>query len=432
MKKISWLIIALMLVTVVQGVVYNNIPVVEITLLNQDPDPVSPGDYVELRFKINVVGEAKAKDFVVELLPTYPFSLDPNEVAQRDIGDLTTTGNGEYSIRLKYKVRVDEDAVEGENPIQVRYRMGTSPWITESFDVNIQTVDATISIESVKTTPEVITPGENAKVAIKVKNIADSVMKDVTLKLDLTYASYINQVTTTTLSDSLSKFDTIPFAPLGSATEKKVKTIKSGEEVLFTYDLVAYPEAESKVYKVPIEITYYDELETAYTKYDIIGLVVGSTPDISVVIESTDLLVGKKKGDVSIRFVNKGLSDIKFLNVKLDEAEDYEILSSKEVYLGNVDSDDYEAADYTLYLNKDVDPEFAGDIDLTLSLLVEYKDANNKAYTKNVYLPLRIYNPKKLSNGNGSSPIGTVALVVLFVVVLWFAVKKFKKAKKKD
>ena len=432
MKKIiSLILMILMFTTLVQGVTYNSIPEVELTIINQDPDPVSPGDYVDIRFKINVVSEATAKDFVVELLPTYPFSLDPNEIALRDLGDLTTTGNGDYSIRTKYKVRVDEDAIEGENQIKLRYKLGTSPWITESFDINIQSVDATISIESVKTSPEIISPGENAQVVLIVKNIADSLMKDVTIKLDLTYASYIDQVTTTTLSDSLSKFDSIPFAPLGSATEKKVKTIKSGEEVSFTYDLVAYPEAESKVYKVPIEITYYDELETAYTKYDIIGLVVGSTPDISVVVDDTDLVVGKKKGDVSIRFVNKGLSDIKFLNIKLDETIDYEILSSKEVYLGNVDSDDYEIAEYTLYMNKNVDSKFAGDIDLTLPLLIEYKDANNNAYSKEIDLPLKIYNSNKISDSKKSSPINVVTIIIV-LVVLWFVIKRFKKSKKKD
>src|SRR3989338_11296225 len=55
-----------------------------ITMVNQEPDPAEAGRYVTIRFKIENSGAENAEDITVELLPEYPFSLDRSE--ERRVG----------------------------------------------------------------------------------------------------------------------------------------------------------------------------------------------------------------------------------------------------------------------------------------------------------------------------------------------------------
>ncbi len=412
MKTKLFLIIGLFTLLLLSTVSAQEAPRINITMMNQDPDPVGPGEYFEIRFKIhNSRAGSEAGNFQVALDPVYPFSLDPNEEAVRNIGTLPALGSGGNIIIVKYKVRVNDDAVEGTNPLKLKYKHDNTDWIAREFDINIQTLDANLAIISVATDPSKIKPGEKAVVKIKVKNMADSTMKDITMKLDLTFSSYLDQIATLTATDSLIAFNSLPFAPLDSATEQKIYSLKPGEEHLFTYDLIAYSDAESRVYKVPVLITYYDELETLYTKIDIIGLIVGTKPDMSVIVDESDLYVGKQSGTVTIRFINKGFSDVKFLDVSVEDNSNFELISSPEVYVGNVDSDDYETADFEIYLNNGA---IKKEKTITFPVHVEYRDANNNFYMEDHDLDLKILKPEKLGIKQSS---GTSTFVIVLVVV---------------
>ena len=104
-------------------------------------------------------------------------------------------------------------------------------------------------------------------------------MEDISFKLDLALSSLLSKVSTSTVSNgdtSTIYYDSVPFAPINSATEQKIKMMKPGEEKELVFEIMVYPDAEARVYKVPIVLDYRDELERNYTKEDIVGLVVGS------------------------------------------------------------------------------------------------------------------------------------------------------------
>lgn len=403
-------------------------PALNISMMSQDPDPVSPGRYVELRFKIfNNNPGTTAKNAQVMLDAVYPFSLDLNEEPIRSLGNLDGYGNGKNSMIVKYKVRIDDKAVEGSNPIILKYKQDGMEWLSKEFDVEIRTVDANLAIVSVETVPEKIKPGEEAAVNIKVKNMADSPVKDITFTLDLTFSNFLDRLTTLSAADSITAFNAMPFAPIGSATEQKIYTMAPGEEKTFSYNIIAYSEAESKVYKVPIELTYFDTSGNEFTKSDVIGLVVGTKPDLSVLIDETDLYVGKDTGTVTIKIINKGFSDTKFLDVKAEATDDIDVLSAHEVYVGNVDSDDYETAEFKIYLKKDGKEEQT----LKFPVIVEYRDANNNFYTDTYDLDLEIISPSKLGQASGGG--NPFVLIVLAVVVIggYLLYRRNKNRKKK-
>ena len=90
----------------------------QIDLMSQDPDPVEPNNYVDLRFKIYSTGET-VRDVTVELLPEYPLSIDPNEKAERIVGTINGYSTDDGATIIKYKVRVAKDAIEGTDRIGI-------------------------------------------------------------------------------------------------------------------------------------------------------------------------------------------------------------------------------------------------------------------------------------------------------------------------
>src|SRR3989339_1179438 len=102
----------------------------KVTLLSHDPDPVEPGNYADLSFKIENWGTRAAEQTIVELLPQYPFSLDPGTNPQKAIGNIPGLQFSQNAVIVKYRVKVDENAVDGKNLIKIRYKISTSDWIT--------------------------------------------------------------------------------------------------------------------------------------------------------------------------------------------------------------------------------------------------------------------------------------------------------------
>ena len=110
-----------------------------VSLINQDPYPAIPGDYVKLVFQVNEIANPECKTITFELLEQYPIVFDPNQ--QRII----TADSGFYQkdfnsfLIAPYKVRIDENAVDGDNPIEVRMMYGGNlGYESYQFNVNIE------------------------------------------------------------------------------------------------------------------------------------------------------------------------------------------------------------------------------------------------------------------------------------------------------
>jgi hypothetical protein len=394
----------------------------DVTMVNQIPDPVEPGQYVELRFKFENRGSENAEDIVVELIPEYPFSLEPGESVTKYIGSVHGRQIGDIGTIVKYRVKVDENAVEGENDIELKYKInkaGYPPnWIKlDTFTVDIQTHDAIMAVEDVKLVPKEFVPGQSGSLTITLKNMADSVLKEIKTKLEVS--------TTNVLTTSVATTD-YPFTPIGSTNEKTIGLLEAKESVDIEFNLVADPDAEANIYKVPLTIKYSDELGTNYTKNLIIGLIIGGEPDLAINLDDSTITSSGAKGTVTIKFVNKGTNDVKFCYVKLRESDEYEILSPSEDYIGSIDSDDYETVDFDLYVS-------SKESEIFLPLTVEYKDANNKEYTEEIKIPLKLYSSseaKKYGVKKGNSAVGIIIILIIVGAGLFFYIRKKRKTKK--
>lgn len=355
---------------------------VHITSVKYEPYPAEPGKYFDLWLKVQNAGTEKG-NLKFKLIPKYPFSLDASDTAERNIDSLLA---GETTL-LHYKIRTDSKAIEGKTPL---YYEATIFGMTESSNINIwvQTIDANIAVNAIKTAR--IAPGETKPVEIELENLGDSPLSNINVKLDLTSA-------------------TLPFIPINSTTEKKLFVIEGKQKGSVIFNIMALPGAVSNSYKIPIEIKYNDGTGTNYTKSSIIGLVVGANPDLSLTIASSTIYSKGSIGVVGVKITNKGLSDVKLMNVKIKNSENYQVLGESTVYVGNVDSDDYETAEYRIKVNKVKN----GITPLTLEL--DYLDANNNKYVETKEVELKIISAKDLGISDNGGAVKIIAVLIIIV-----------------
>ena len=205
-----------------------------------------------------------------------------------------------------------------------------------------------------------------------------------------------------------------------------VYRLDPGQSTDFVFDLRAYPDAVSKIYKIPFGLEYYDSLGNKKNKTDFIGITVNSQPDIIALLDKTDINQKKTTGTISLKVINKGLSDMKFLNVILKSTAQYDILSTSDTtYIGNLQSDDYQSVDYIISLK-------GTDKSITIPVTLQYRDANNKYYEVTQQVPLNLVDASKLDNAaaSGSSTILIIVIIIIVAIAGWIVYKRSKKNKK--
>lgn len=124
-------------------------------LLNQEPYPAVPGDYVKLVFQVSGLQNPECNSVLFQLVPNYPISFDPGASSTLTLNSGTYAGV-DYSSNavIPFKVRVDPNALDGDNPIEIRYsNSGTgdlSSAVTQQFNlaVNDSKTDFDVFVKS--------------------------------------------------------------------------------------------------------------------------------------------------------------------------------------------------------------------------------------------------------------------------------------------
>lgn len=120
------------------GLVYTDMVHLKTTFVNQNPTSAVTGEYVDLLFKIENLGTEDAENVTFELLPQYPFSLDPGVSAKQYLGTITALDRGDNAYLVKYKLKVDKDAVEGDNEIKIKYSYGDgNAYDVQTYNVSV-------------------------------------------------------------------------------------------------------------------------------------------------------------------------------------------------------------------------------------------------------------------------------------------------------
>jgi len=276
-----------------------------------------------------------------------------------------------------------------------------------------------LTIPSVSMNPDEIAPGETSVIRIEIENDGEKDIKDVSVRLvfsDLIRDAFGNIVSV----------NEIPFAPYGSSSEVGFDEIEENDEEYAEFEIIALGNAASGRYKIPLEISYREAGEdTVKTKSSLISISVYSEPIIDVSAEDGLLLKGREH-EIDIKIINKGLADVKFLEIEIGSSTYYNLLSQKNVYIGEIDSDDFDSAEFKIYFKANAPNS------ISLPVSISYRDALNNKYNENFNLQLRVYTREK------AIELGLLEQSYTFVyagaaavlIVLWIIYRKIKKRRK--
>lgn len=380
----------------------------KITLLKYEPYPIEPGEHFTLWINLQNVGSSEIPDATCVLELKYPFSMYSGDI-QKSCGVLSPAKNA----ILKYELKADENAVGGDH--EIRIKCADSPlseaWIYKDEVIKIQSRYGTLNIKNAKTIPEVVAPGEKAILWITLENMADYMMSNINIKLN---------------------FSDIDIAPYGGAAQQKINSINKHSVINVSFGVAPLPVAAGGIYKVPISLTYTDVTGKNYTESSTISIEVGSEPEIYAIVDSTTIhksniipyilfINTKRTGEIIVKIVNPGLTDLKFLDVKLGKGKGFEVMSSEKVYIGDLDSDDYETAEFRIkvgWLRREV----------ILPLQLDYRDSSNNPYSEQVNLTLRIRSASEL--GLKTSKTWLVLILLAVGAYLFYRYVHKKKQKK--
>lgn len=274
-----------------------------------------------------------------------------------------------------------------------------------------------LTISSVSTSPSEVEPGKTVDITIRLENDGNEDIEDVSVSLifkELIKDSFGNVVSV----------NEVPFAPFDSSSEVSFDEIIEDKSKEAEFGIIALSDTKSGVYKIPLQITYTENSNTK-TKSSLISITVNSKPIIDVQ-PADSLLIKGQEGKIDVKIVNKGLSDIKFLEVEIGNSGAFSLTSSSKVYIGDLDSNDFDTAEFQAFFKEN------SPTNLNVPIKIIYKDTFNKEYTEDFIIPVKVYSQQDAINFGliAKSNTTTYVIVVVVLIIIWFVYRRIKKRRK--
>ncbi len=360
------------------------------SILKYEPAPAEPGNTVDIWLILDNQG-GDLSNVQIRAQPEYPFSIAPGQQETVTIGSIPAGADA----TVKYRLLVDLDARYGDENVTFYYTYGKGlSWRKLEQEIDVQPQDVSVTISKYAVLPSTIRPGERATISLDLQNNGRLAVQsmDVTLEPDES------------------------FAIVGSGSTKRIPRIAAEGATAVNFTVIADNDATVNVHTFPVKLTYKDERGKSYNQTANIAVIVASEPELSILLERTELTKENRLGTVSFRIVNKGVVDLKYLTATLLPSADYTIISpSAEDYVGNLDSDDFESVEYKVRTSTEA-PLFR--------VAIDYKDPYNKDYRQEISLPLTLLSAKDL--GQGGSGMTYFVVLLLLAGAGWYAWRRYK------
>ncbi len=373
----------------------------KVDLVKYEPYPAEIGQYVTVWIKVENVGYSRADDVSVELVPSYPFSLDTKDQAVQNIGILPN----EQGAVFEYKLYVDENAKTGVRSIEVRYQDNKdSVWMKQEFDIRVgsDTFDSkgTLQLEQIVTEPEVLKPGDTGTVTLTLKNSATQ----YTISIDGKEYDTNARVRSAGLSGSNDIIVT-------SDPYQETGILGPGDTIDLTYNIIVADDAKD---------------ETNHLEFNVMGSShsYNNNWDIPIKVDSSGIKIIQTKplrleGEkITLEFdvVNTHPGTLSSVSVK-PQAEGIEF-SPAEYFIGSMDHDELFTVEFDATVVSDDDS-----ISKDLIMTAQYKNGYNQheAVIDNLILTII---PDKPKSGNGLAIFGILGAIVVVSSLIMYRRKK--------
>ena len=278
---------------------------------------------------------------------------------------------------------------------------------------------AALKISSVDTIPNEVEPGKIIDLIIEIENNLNVDVDDVEIALILTPQVLETSVLGNVMSEG------VPLSPQESST-KFIDEIEDDDEKNIKFSLIADADAEAGVYKIPVKLNYKIDDVAQTEKMFTVSVTINSKPNLVLSAENDNgVFLKNQKNEVEIVITNTGLNKAKLLEIGIQGSGIYNVLSSQNVYIGDLESDDFDSAKFEVFL-KD-----SGSVSLPVTL--KYRDSTNREYSETEILQLRVYSTDEAIELGliEKSRTTLYIIVVVVVIVLWFIWRKIKKRRKR-
>lgn len=144
-----------------------------INQLNYQPYPANPGEYIDMYIQVTYLGGAPLNSVTFQLNPTFPFSLDQNQTQTFTFNQLT----GSQPIILHYRVRVDSNAVPGDNELDLNYYIdGNSTAVNvQKFEIQVQNAQTAFDV--------VVQQSTGTQVSLGIANIGENTANSLIVRV---------------------------------------------------------------------------------------------------------------------------------------------------------------------------------------------------------------------------------------------------------
>ncbi|MFP4038337.1 MAG: COG1361 S-layer family protein [Candidatus Nanohaloarchaea archaeon] len=354
----------------------------EMQVLDTEPAPLQAGEYADIWIRVTNTGSAEASDPVFTVQDNYPFTPTDRTEWEVDGG----LGTGE-SYTMRAQVKVDENAVFGNNSLKVeKSASGGSTSVEESIPLQVRTDDRSLVVSDLDF-PERVEPGSSEELSMELENLAESNFRNIDVSLDTSE---------------------LPVAAR-ETSRKRISSVgpDSSEEVNFTLDVDS--DADNELRDLPISIDYQDQAGNELSMSETTGVFIGGYPNIDVGIDDSDIR-STGSGTVTLQVLNRGEGEARFAEVQMEESDQYEIISEDSIYLGSMIADDYQTAEFELYVEDFED----GSLDMPVT--VDYRDGQGDQ-TEEFDVERTLYSEDELSR-YGLSQSGNVLIPVVVALAL--------------
>ena len=246
-------------------------------------------------------------------------------------------------------------------------------------------------------------PGESGIIDIEIENNLETDAKEISLILIL---------------------DNLPFTPIGSS-EESVNEIEKDDEEDFVFKIKAANDITPGDYQIPYKL-FFTIKDQPQIRQGAIGITVKADPDLSFSITAENPILNQQD-KITLKIINKGFADAKFVALKIIP-NGYTLLSENDIYLGTIDSDDFETATFDVVYNN---------LNPTFSAIIEYKDFDNAIKKDTISLPITTYTEKKalelglIKKNNIPLYIALIIMLILLYIFYRTVRKAISKSRRK-
>lgn len=373
---LTLLLITLTGLTAAQGQ-YSNL---EMEVMHTEPVPLQAGEYADIWIRVTNTGTAEAHNPEFEVVNSFPFNTTGKSQFEVANGGLGTGESRDIRVQLK----VSENAVFGNNSLKIRKSSDGEDFIEQEIPLEVRVDDRSLIVSSLEF-PKHVEPGSSAKMTLNLENLANSQFRNIDVSLDT---------------------EELPISTR-ETSRKRIPSLNGHEdaEVSFTIDVDS--DAENQLIDLPITIDYQDQAGNELSTTETTGVSIGGTPNIDVAIEDSDIRT-PGRGTMTLRIINKGEGEARFTEIDVQESEGFEVLSQDSIYLGSMIADDFQTAEFDLYVDSEDQ--------LELPIKVDYRDGEGDK-TEEFTVQRELYTESELekyglSGGNSTLPILIVLLVL--------------------